>query len=574
MNLNMKKTIYYIFIATVLAITGCTNDDYVDGSTENISTKDSIFIFQERNPSLPDVRTKPVLLTGKNRTRSFDENGAIIGNSDALLGYSYSAGNSILGDFENIGGMVVDMDILKKNENPKDYITPHSLRFFYPERFSYSSFDSYEEQLHKMKKVSSGFNINVMNVFKIGRKKTTIQIFDSHLMNNSEVVYGELNLFFRNSSFTLLTSDAALKRYARSYVSVGFLRGLFESTMKNILDTYGQFVLTGYVTGGKAFAMFAGQKYKETTYEAVKDSMKSAMDASFAYKDNDGVMTDSVKGSLKFGNKKTFSHSVKTKFGMSEIMTKLWLYGGDATTGSMNSSDSIENIEINLTPWIKSLSESGKHTIIDITENGLIPISKFVLEENFRKRLDYTTLSILPNRTSLAQPYIEISRVFARYDSNGDGLYFVAPVLNTRQGDKIILRKCDVSNISDAELRKNEDDEVFMKQAREIAENQKQFFELKIISNSSAYLNPIISNPLCIDLGFFNEKDMFKFTNPMTGVQYIYDRNRKIAFSHLTDNVDGDWILDEYGIRDWIESLPTKSISMASIANSYRIIGL
>lgn len=33
-------------------------------------------------------------------------------------------------------------------------------------------------------------------------------------------------------------------------------------------------------------------------------------------------------------------------------------------------------------------------------------------------------------------------------------------------------------------------------------------------------------------------------------------------------------ILDEYGIRDWVESLPTKSIAMATLANSYRIIGL
>lgn len=40
------------------------------------------------------------------------------------------------------------------------------------------------------------------------------------------------------------------------------------------------------------------------------------------------------------------------------------------------------------------------------------------------------------------------------------------------------------------------------------------------------------------------------------------------------DDLDGDWILDDYGIRSWVESLPTKSISMATLANSYRIIGL
>lgn len=56
--------------------------------------------------------------------------------------------------------------------------------------------------------------------------------------------------------------------------------------------------------------------------------------------------------------------------------------------------------------------------------------------------------------------------------------------------------------------------------------------------------------------------------------QEFFTSENKIAFSHYTDDLDGDWILDDYGIRSWVESLPTKSISMATLANSYRIIGL
>lgn len=44
--------------------------------------------------------------------------------------------------------------------------------------------------------------------------------------------------------------------------------------------------------------------------------------------------------------------------------------------------------------------------------------------------------------------------------------------------------------------------------------------------------------------------------------------------SESDETIDEDWILDDYGIRDWVESLPTKSISLATIANSYKIIGL
>jgi len=71
-----------------------------------------------------------------------------------------------------------------------------------------------------------------------------------------------------------------------------------------------------------------------------------------------------------------------------------------------------------------------------------------------------------------------------------------------------------------------------------------------------------------------DEKNMAVYTNNRTGMQYIYDRQNRIAFSHYIDELDGDWILDEYGIRTWVESLPTKNISMASLASSYHIIGL
>lgn len=115
---------------------------------------------------------------------------------------------------------------------------------------------------------------------------------------------------------------------------------------------------------------------------------------------------------------------------------------------------------------------------------------------------------------------------------------------------------------------------MFSQKALNIKTQKQNFYELRISSNSVTRLNPKIGNPLCIDLPKVNEANMYTYTNPRTGIQYIYDTENKIAFSHYTDDLDGDWILDDYGIRSWVESLPTKSISMATLANSYRIIGL
>ena len=80
-------------------------------------------------------------------------------------------------------------------------------------------------------------------------------------------------------------------------------------------------------------------------------------------------------------------------------------------------------------------------------------------------------------------------------------------------------------------------------------------------------------SPLCIDLAGFNEKNFYRFYNIKTSMEYIYDPSTRLCFSYFVDDGD-DGVLDVYGIRDWAESLPARNISIASLANSYQIIGL
>lgn len=44
----------------------------------------------------------------------------------------------------------------------------------------------------------------------------------------------------------------------------------------------------------------------------------------------------------------------------------------------------------------------------------------------------------------------------------------------------------------------------------------------------------------------------------------------------IKDYVDDndDEVLDVYGIRDWVENLPEKRVTISSLANHYNIIGL
>ena len=116
-----------------------------------------------------------------------------------------------------------------------------------------------------------------------------------------------------------------------------------------------------------------------------------------------------------------------------------------------------------------------KHTIIDITENGLYPLSAFIIEENFKKRMDDTSAGILEKYPSFVEPHIEIMRVFERYGSSNEALYDVVPVLFTRQGDRIILRSGNT--VTDTELRRNENVTVFNQKAVEIKEQKQAFMD-------------------------------------------------------------------------------------------------
>ena len=73
-----------------------------------------------------------------------------------------------------------------------------------------------------------------------------------------------------------------------------------------------------------------------------------------------------------------------------------------------------------------------------------------------------------------------------------------------------------------------------------------------------------------ISLDEIDESRMCKFFNEENNMWYIYDPVALTAYSFYLD----DFVLDMYGMREWVESLPTKSISMVNLYMRYTIIGL
>ena len=560
----MKKTFLFTTLISFIGVfQSCSQqDESFETLLYTKNTQD--IVLQERSHLLPDVRSSKIYKDKNSCSRSTGTNGEIIGNSDVLLGYSYDVGNSIIGDYTNVRFPILDLDKVKALSASN--VVPKALNTTEKEISTYYGMEEYESKSSVNKKVKSGFSLNIAGIFKFGRTKTISEIFRDSIIRSNNVVYGELGLQLRKGSFSILTTSGNCIRYARECLDNMFLQNLYTSTIGSIINNYGQFVLTSYYTGGKAFALYAGLGKENVEGYYNEKGLQDDINMSFSWN------TDSVSGSLNWGKTNTSFSVSKLQTRNTEVMIKT--YGGGLDNQAIASTKEFTELSLDLTSWWLSLADVNTHTIIDVGDEGLFPISDFVLERNFKNRFDDTTSKNLESRTSFVTPQIEIVRAYVKTNTSGENLYEVAAVLTTRQGDKIILSQNDIESISDETLANNANNAIYDEQVTNILAQKRQYFNgIKYVKNYSTKYDPAVRNPLCIRLNNFNETAMYKYTNAKTGIVYLYNTIERTALSYYTDEIDGDWILDEYGIRDWAESLPTRSISMASLAN-YTIIGL
>lgn len=553
----------------LLIISSCSSKDNIELALASECQSEDI-ILQERSNTLPTPISLPFAVQNKSMTRSLDAEGGIIGNSDLLLGYSYSVGNSILGDFANVKFPVID--IAKVKAKGDSYITPKRLNSNTTYSFSYNGLLKYESNSQISKSVKTGFNLNV-GLFKIGRESMLSEKFSSSFNYGTNVVYGELNIEVRDSQFELNCTPEKLRVYAGQCLSSTFQTDLYRGTIGGIVNRYGPFVLRSYITGAKATALYAGESTSESSSTSKESSLNRDINASFSWENN------STSGNLSFGNGSSSGNSRQLETQKTEVY--LQTFGGSPEHQVIIGPQELSRLSVNLTPWLQSMKDRNLHTIIDITsgmnesERGLYPMSDFVLEKNFKCRLDDTTLGLLESLDEIQSPKIEIVKVFARHASNGEKLYEIAAVLTTRQGDKIVLSNGEYRTTSDEVLRANNDSQIMKMKVQEIFKQKKSIFQdIRFSTNYVTTYNPEIRKPLCLRLDGFKENDMTFYKDPKTNMCYIYSSKGKIALSFMFDEEYDDVVLDYYGIREWVETLPQKKISMLLLQTSYTIIGL
>lgn len=551
----MKQyNIFATIIMSIISFSSCTNDIEklaIITTEKGQNTGDNI-ILQERNPNLP---LEEKLILSKPQTRKSNS-----GKDEIFLGYSYKIKdrNHIQGSINSLGFPIIDIDSIRKYR--PSYLQEKLITVTETNIFTYNNLDKYLYDSRFGKKVSSEFTFNP-KVFATEKKEAITKLFG----NIEKATYGELEVSFIKGQSTLNHLPSSRLWYISQFQNHIFTNILYNAPMASILNEFGEFILTDYFTGGKVYALFASKAKEGTTAQQKEDDMYTSINTSVINLNNATSINLGFNGS---------NFDATTTFKSTDTYLDMKTFGGEVSQ-SVAINTKVSNINIDLTPWRYSLKDMANNTMIDIADNSLYPLSAFVLEQNFKQRLDDTFNEILPANKELVPPRIEIVRVLARTTPSNEALYDVAAVLVTRQTDRIILSDAMASSATDEELRKNENNEVFIQKVEKIATEKSKFFssDIEISYNKDTKLNPTLKSPLSIELTGFNERNFYRFYYEKTNIEYIYDPATHLCLSYYINKGD-DRILDIYGIRNWIESLPEKKISITTLANSYKIIGL
>lgn len=349
------------------------------------------------------------------------------------------------------------------------------------------------------------------------------------------------------------TSSNIIKKITLDYLTDNFKEELYNITPSEFFNIYGGFVLSSFITGGRATALYTGIYQNNESTETKEKNMNTDISASCGFKfkeDKDGNV--SVEGGIG----KDYSHATTSTNKIEALETSVKTIGGSPLFSSFSIPTSIDNVNVNLSQWVSSLSDKSTHRIIDVADEGLIPITEFILEENMKKDFKYFIENGVPSITQLREPYLEINNVMF-----GQGnLSHVITILVTQYGQRIKIKHI-LGNPADPHTQYIENEK----------ERLSNIYGMKIVLKNNPESNIVFKKDYILT-GFMDldETKMKKFIDTKHNTTYLLysEGDKKYAYS-----IHYDDLLDTYAIKDFVNSLPTIQIDPRTLFY-YTIIAL
>lgn len=516
------KLLFFALFA--IALSACTREE------DAISFDGDVKVLKERDPNSPLILFQKQYVTPDLTTRAtkvtFDD---YLGRSFRATAYPYA-------DEENLRFAVVD--IKKLEAAHKDYFNVHRIGHSVVNAFSFASFDRYQEKSQVVKKVNSGFSINV-GLFKIGHKRKMTEIFGSTITDNTQNIFGELNIAIDQNFYEMQYSSNISEIIMKDYLTATFKDELYNTPIEEFYKNYGAFVLTGFVTGGRATAFYSGIYKQEATATVKEKALDNEINASFSLK-NVGASAD-----LSFGKNSSGSGS-STESGVTEISMAIETVGGSPAYPIFTVPQKLEDVNLNLSQWMASLADTATHSIVDIADGGLVPISAFIMEKNVRDRLGFCMSG------SRLKDYYKEPQILFEYAPLWTNETKCEVYLYTRNHEFVTLYSGNVPHLDvwiDTELKL-----------------LSYIYGLKVTSYKTISANMLESLKIFdYDAPLLANSVLYKDAD---GVLYILDQKKRVGYS-----VHADYLLDTYAMRNFVNSLRHINISFEEL-REYTLVAL
>lgn len=554
------KNLTFLFACILgLFLFSCERSEELGYSENKTYETAESYVYRERDPNSPLILSIP-------RDRSVVTR-AIQLNFDDVLGRSFKVDYFPFENMQNVGAPIIDMERLNADY---DWATILPLRESFSSVFSYSTFDRYQTTSTTSKKIYSGFELN-FGLFKIGNKSAYYKHFTKTLIESSNSVFGQLDIEVNDAVYKLAVNSNRLKLIRKNYLESDFINDLNNLSPYELFTFYGPFVITNFITGGRATAIFAGISKTMATGETLEKNMDIELASSFTFKKNED-------GTVSLGFGKGFTNGQVNTETFTQLDASLTTSGGAYGLGAFTTPSSIDNMNVDLTGWANSLNNSETHAMVDIQDSGLIPLSEFIVEANLKAQYrNYVASGELPSKMiiepKLVNKFTQLrpAGVFANY-----------MCLVTRFNDVIIIREDiivpNVQKKKELDAKFDELCNIFRieakKEAIPVIDNTTDFPDLqKGIYNSQINIAVCGITSNILKSGISLEHNMKKYHDTNSEMLYLlYNENdKKVGYSIYMGK--GDYLLDTYGIRQWVNTLPTTTVTDNELLN-YTLIAL
>ena len=445
---------------------------------------------------------------------------------------------------------------------------------------AYESFEEFFEKTEWSKKIQTGFSLNVFNLFSFGHKKTITETFYSEQYDAENVILGEdyVRFYHKYHELDLGNIDVIKAMPLGECLDDVFKDDLYNTPFDYMYERYGNLVLTNFITGGTAIGFFCSKYEEHMSKEERTRGMEELMD-----------MTMNIQKPSSTGENSLSLQTEPDAEGSSDNFDYIWknayvsvrTLGGLPALVNVSGTNKALSVNIDLSGWRSSLSDPDLHAIVEFRDQSLIPVSSLILEKNLQERFDsyhgeypypfgregpclviscdftdvrnfwernsVNTLSVTDG-SSLQEPFMW--DIYKQHD------YTISIYLYTRRFEFVKLASKDF----------------------EAWENCMPWFNSKLqyytdVFKIDTYNTHLIRREL-YEKSDYRRYDIpfFAFTGKAVaadGTIYWLDHTNKTGFS-----IHGDYLLNTYGIRNYLERLPSVELTDMSALAGYDIIAL